>query len=133
MELNEKLSSAIFNVGRHIREKMHAECSADFTQGEIEVLKFLEGKKGITMRIIADYLHIKPSSTTPLIENLVKKGFLKRINDKTDRRIVYVIITPKGLKTLQKKYKTLHKTINKIFEKLSKKDKEDLIKIFSKI
>ena len=85
------------------------------------------------MRMIANYLHIKPSSATPLIGNLVRKGFLKRVNDKADRRIVYIIMTPKGLKTLQKKYKTIHKTINKIFGKLSKKDKENLIKIFSKI
>lgn len=133
MELNEKLSSAIFNVGRLIREKIHADVPADFTQGEIEVLKLLEVKKGITMRMIANYLHIKPSSATPLIGNLVRKGFLKRVNDKADRRIVYIIMTPKGLKTLQKKYKTIHKTINKIFGKLSKKDKENLIKIFSKI
>ena len=46
-----------------IREEIHASnCLADFTQTEIEILKFLHGKKNTTMKSIADYLHIKPSS-----------------------------------------------------------------------
>ena len=85
------------------------------------------------MRAIADYLHIKPSSATPMIDNLVKKGNLKRTKDKKDRRIVYIGLTKKGLKSLQKKYKTIHKTLEKVFGKLSDKDKKNLVKIFEKI
>ena len=73
MELNEKLLSSIFNVGRLIREKIQVDCSADFTHAEIEVLKFIGENKITNMKDIADYLHIKPSSTTPLIDHLVKK------------------------------------------------------------
>ena len=81
MEINEKLSSAIFNVGRLIREKISLDCSRDFTQSEIEILKFIAGNKNTTMRSAADYLHIKPASATPVIENLVKKGIIKRIKN----------------------------------------------------
>ena len=77
METNEKLLSAIFNVGRLIREKLDVSCSKDFTQSEIEVLKFIEKNKDTNMRAIADYLYIKPSSATPSIENLVKKRDFK--------------------------------------------------------
>jgi len=133
MEINEKLSSAIFSVGRLIREKMRVDCAGDFTQTEIEALKFIEGNKNSTMRQIADYLYIKPSSATSLINNLFKKGVIKRSGNKKDRRTIYIVATAKGLKTLQKKYKTIHKTISNVFVKLSKKDKENLIKIFSKI
>ena len=133
METNEKLSSSIFNIGRLIREKMRETCAADFTQTELEALKFVECNKNSTMRQIADYLYIKPSSATSLVNNLFKKGVIKRSGNKNDRRTIYIVTTPKGLKILQKKYKTIHKTINKVFEKLSKKDKENLIKIFNKI
>ena len=134
METNEKLLSAIFNIGRLIREEIClSNCLADFTQTEIEILKFLHNKKNTTMKAIADYLHIKPSSATPVIENLVKKGSIKRIKDKNDRRAIFIILTSKGLKSLQKKYKNIHKTIGKVFEKLNDKDKKILIKIFKKI
>jgi DNA-binding MarR family transcriptional regulator len=133
METNDKLLSEIFNIGRIIREKVSSSCSTDFSQAEIEVLKFLDKNKNTRMRDIANYLHIKPSSATTAIKTLARKGFLKRIGDKNDRRVVYVSLTPKGLKTLQKKYKTVHNAIGKIFAKLSEKDKKTLINIFSKI
>ena len=83
------------------------------------------------MKSIADYLHIKPSSTTPIIDNLVKKGSIKRISNNEDRRMVYIELTSKGSTTLQKKYKKIHKAIRKIFGKLNDKDKKTLIKIFT--
>jgi DNA-binding MarR family transcriptional regulator len=85
------------------------------------------------MKSIADYLHIKPSSATTLIDNLVKKGYMKRIQKGSDRRVVYIELTSKGLKVLQKKYKSIHKTLKKIFKKINNKDKNNLIKIFKKI
>jgi DNA-binding MarR family transcriptional regulator len=131
---NEKLLSSIFNVGRLIREEIcKSNCLADFTQTEVEILKFLQGKKNTPMKLLADYLHIKPSSATPVIENLVKKGSLKRVLNKDDRRLVYVELTSKGLKSLQMKYKNIHKTVGKIFGKLNDTDKKTLIKIFEKI
>ena len=134
MENNEQLLSAIFNVGRLIKEKIHSgKCLADFTYAEVEVLKFMHGKKKMTMKAIADYLHIKPSSATPLIDNLVKKGSLKRSQMKGDRRVVYIDLTPKGCMELQKKFKNIHKAIKQIFGKIKNNDKEILIKIFKKI
>jgi MarR family 2-MHQ and catechol resistance regulon transcriptional repressor len=134
MEKNEKLLSVIFNVGRLIREEIHASnCLANFTHAEVEVLKFLHNKKNITMKAIADYLYIKPSSATPVVDKLSESGNIKRVENKDDRRVVYIELTLKGKKTLEKKYKTIHKTIDKIFGKLNEKDKKILIKIFEKI
>ena len=134
MENNEKLLSAIFNIARLIREEIHSNhCLTDFTHGEIEVLKFIGKNKNITMRVISDYLHIKPSSATPIIEHLVKKGSLKRIKDKKDKRTIYIQLTSKGLKTLQNKYKKIKKTLEKIFGKLNNSEKANLINIFNKI
>jgi DNA-binding MarR family transcriptional regulator len=134
MNQEEKLLSAIFNVGRLIREKIFSSnCLADFTHTEIEVLNFLQGKKNATMRAIADHLHIKPSSTTPVIDNLAKRGDIKRVQDKGDRRVIYIELNAKGLKCLKSKYKTIHKSIKDVFGKLKENDKKNLIKIFEKI
>src|ERR1035437_757038 len=120
MENNEKLLSAIFNVGRLIRERIYSSnCLAGFTHSEIEILKLINGKKSATMKSIADYLHIKPSSATPVIESLVRKGDIKRIQKKDDRRVVYIELTAKGLKSMQKNHKNIQKTIGKIFGKLN--------------
>ncbi len=134
METNEKLLSVIFNVGRLIREEIHtSKCLTDFTDSEFETLKFVRDKETTTMKSIAGHLHIKPPSVTPIIDNLVKKGNLKRVKTKDDRRLVYIALTKEGHITLQKKYKKIRNTIRKVFSKLSDKDKKTLIKIFSKI
>jgi len=133
MNINEELSSAIFNIGRLIREKINLDCSANFTQSEIEILKFVEKNKFASMKAIADYLHIKPSSATFLIGNLARKGIIKRAGNKKDRRMIYVVLTAGGLKSLQKKYKTIHKTIGSLFGELSNKDKKTLINIFTRL
>jgi DNA-binding MarR family transcriptional regulator len=133
MNINEKLSSVIFSIGRLVREKVQESCPADFTQTEIEVLKLVGNNKNTSMKDVADYLHIKPPSATPLIDSMVKKGTLKRIKDKNDRRIVHIAATSKGMKFLQKKYKAIHKTLGKVFGRLSEKDKKNLIKIFEKM
>jgi DNA-binding MarR family transcriptional regulator len=133
-ESNEKLLSALFNIGRQIREEIQgSNCLDGFTQSQMQILGIVSGKKGTTMRSIADYMHVKPSSATPLINNLVKKGSLKRVPDKKDRRVIFVEITPKGALFLKNKYKSVHKTIGKIFGKLSGTDKNNLIKILEKI
>ena len=134
METNEKLLSAIFNVGRLIKEKIIlSECLKDFTYSEFEVLKFIKNKKNITMKSISDHLHIKPPSITPMIDSLIKKGNIRRIQSKGDRRVIYIALTQKGEKSLQKKFKNIHMIIRKVFEELNDKDKKNLIKIFEKI
>ena len=134
MEKNEKLLSVIFNIGRLIREEIQtSNCYVDFTHTEVEILKFLHNKKNITMKTIADYLYIKPSSATPVVNKLVGSGNIKRVESKNDRRVIYIEITPKGKKFLEKKNKSIHKTIGKIFGKLNEKDKKILINILEKI
>lgn len=132
--INENLVSAIFDVGRHIKQELlESKCLEDFSQTEIEILKFVNLKKRLTMKSIADHLCIKPSSATAAVDRLVGKGSLKRVQDKNDRRIVYVEFTAKGLSSLEKKYKKIRKAIQSIFGSLSEKDKKNLIKIFEKI
>jgi len=134
METNEKLLSVISNIGRLIKEKINLSgCLNDFTYSEFEVLKFVQNKKDITMKSVSDHLHIKPPSVTPVIDSLIKKGSIKRIQGTGDRRVIYIALTPKGLKSLQKKYKNMHAIIGKVFGELNDKDKKNLIKIFEKI
>lgn len=132
--MEKDLISAIMNVGRILKEKIHSsKCLSDFSPAEIEVLTFLRKNKNSTMRAVADYLHIKPPSVTSTIDHLAKRRVVKRAYTVEDRREVRLVVTEKGIKLLQAKQEKIHKAIKKIFNPLSKKDKEVLIKIFEKI
>ena len=131
---NDQLLSLIFNLSRFIRKELFmGECLANISHSEAEVLLFLRESKKTTMRAVADYLKIEPSSVTPVVDRLLKKGMLHRAADKKDRRVVYVELTKKGLKKLSDEKKKIHSKMKNIFGSLSEKNKRELIKIVETI
>ena len=135
MDTNEKLLSSLFNIGRLMRREifMRDNFCGDISHSEIEVLFFLKEAKISTMKKISEFLKIKPSSVTPVIERLNKRRMLQRIPDKKDRRLIYVSLTKNGIKTLENKRKMVHENLKKLFQKTSKKNKNELIKIINAI
>jgi DNA-binding MarR family transcriptional regulator len=135
MDTNEQLLTSMQNMGRLIRREvfLRKDCSQDFSHSEIEVMFFLKEKKTATMRAIADHLRVKPASVTPVIEKMFKKKMLSRTPDKKDRRIIYISLTKSGLKTFIEKQKEMHKHIKKFFQKISEKNKKELLRIINTI
>ena len=130
MKTNEELLSSLFDISRLIRQRlfMH-KCFCSLSHSEIEVLAFLQENGTSKMKTISDHLRIKPSSITPTIEKLFKKGTLKRIADKNDRRITYIELTKSGLKEVNRIHKEIQSHIKEVFNTLNEKNKKDLIKI----
>jgi DNA-binding MarR family transcriptional regulator len=70
---------------------------------EMEILQYvaINGRK--KMKEIGDSFNIKLSTLTSIIDKIERQKFVKRVNSKTDRRAVYLELTPKG-KKLHEKY-----------------------------
>jgi DNA-binding MarR family transcriptional regulator len=68
----------------------------------------------------------KPNVTT-LINKLIDDGFAQRSHDEKDRRVIYVTITEKGRKTLQRYRIRVKRYLLKVFEQLSAKELEDIL------
>lgn len=128
-----QLISVIFTVSRLMREHATDQEKIDpFTFLQLETLRYIDEKSDPFMKGIADYLWITPPSATSLINGLVKTRQLERVYDKDDRRMIRLIITAKGKKTLNAGFKKKIKFMKKMFDKLSEKEIDDLIKIFEK-
>lgn len=55
------------------------------------------GRQGeISQKELADLMRIKESSTTRLVDRMVKEGFIKRQTDESNRRKVNLILTREG-------------------------------------
>lgn len=135
MDTNEQLLTSMQNMGRLMRREVfsHKNFSQDISHSEIEVMFFLKEKKTATMRAIADHLRVRPSSVTPVIERMFRKKMLTRTPDKKDRRIIYISLTKNGLNMLIKKQKEMHGHIKNFFQKVSEKNKKELLKIINTI
>jgi DNA-binding MarR family transcriptional regulator len=67
------------------------------------------GHGSATVSELAEFLQERPHSVVGLIERAAQNGLVRRVQDKTDRRVVNVSLTPSG-KHLLLKLSRLHRT-----------------------
>ena len=109
----------------------------DITGQQFNILRILRGAgEPLSTLQIRQRMLDKMSDTSRIVDRLLKKGLVKKITCKADRRLVDVTISDKGLKLLEKMdrhdndmeavFKNLTdaeaKTLNKLLDKLRKSE-----------
>lgn len=92
-------------------------------------LKFLRTSQDRTIGELADHLMLSKSSATQLIERLVKAGFVERIDDPEDRRIVRLRITPRGEQLLANMKQRYVDKMTALLSKIPDEDLRELVRI----
>lgn len=72
--------------------------TAERAQGRM--LKVIAKNEGITARKLADILEIRQASLTAKVGQMEEQGYVRRVRDKKDARLVRIFITEKGLRVL---------------------------------
>ncbi len=124
------LGDLLFLFKRKIIESTKKESlKNDLTFSQMEILNFIgiSGKK--TMKEIADHLKITPPSATVMIEEMEKKSMVKRVKDKKDRRIVFIILSEKTKKLFDLVCKKKNSIFKEMISKLTKKDQKEFERI----
>jgi len=103
-----------------------------YSLAHFDILMYIAERGSVTMKSIANWLNITPPSASSLIDKLVAKRLVKRIQSDSDRRTIEITIGGEG----HKLFKTLHEKkmaiFRKMYSKLSGKEKEDLVRILNK-
>jgi DNA-binding MarR family transcriptional regulator len=129
---NEKsgLGDLILILRRKIMESLKKEgFEHDLTFSQWEVLHFIGPSGKETMKNIADFLKITPPSATEIVNEMEKKGLIKRQNDRADRRVVFIVLSPFAKRLYISLHKRKELILKKIFSKLNKKDYENFERI----
>lgn len=58
------------------------------------------GKKGVPMTVVASAMEITNAAITGLADRMELSGFIRRVNDTKDRRVILLTPTAKGLNAL---------------------------------
>lgn len=74
----------------------------DLYPSHIQILLLLSKNKQLTMSEISREIHVINSNLTPLVDKLIKLGYLKRQPSKKDRRVVHISLTASGKKQVEK-------------------------------
>jgi len=88
---------------------------------------------GIPLKDLASGLCLTPGTVSELVETLVRKGALKRVQNPNDRRAVMISVTDKSLETLRSSEEKLNRYTDMICQDLAENEKEILLKLLAKI
>jgi DNA-binding MarR family transcriptional regulator len=85
-------------------------------------------KKKMAFNELARHLSLQPPSILPSVDSLEQHGYIVRRRDPSDRRKVYLVITPKGKKLLER-VSTAHRndSVTKAFRKMSQAKQKQLV------
>jgi MarR family transcriptional regulator, organic hydroperoxide resistance regulator len=105
----------------------------DLTPGQFFVGTFLQQRETCTMSEIANALGVSLSAITGIIDRMVKHGFVKRLRDDSDRRLVLVQLTEKGSGLVIHANTHRHNDLQAILGGLNEEDRLTLLNIMQKI
>ena len=91
----------VHRMGNAFAELLQAHCiargmSSAVTPSQWVALAWLDEDDGIPIGTLAHYLDIEASVTTGIVQRLEQRGFLERVHDRKDRRIVKIFLTASG-------------------------------------
>lgn len=103
------------------------------TLPQVLILQHLTSEDPVKMTDIANFMKVSTAAATGIIERLVKSGYVYRVFDQKDRRIIKIKITPKGLAFMKKLACERRKVMIEIFSKISEQDRQDYLRILMRI
>ncbi len=124
---------ATFEIGRMMRRRFIASDGHDIHMGQLHALALIQGTKGITMKQLADQMMITSPSATSFIDRLATLGYVRRLRDAQNRKLVRLSITKLGAKILKQKTAQKKKIFMELFAPLSTDDRKTLLAVLRKV
>ncbi len=114
---------------------MAALAQYDVTPSQVRAIRVLAAHDsgGVRSSELAQHLKIAPRSATEVVDALEAKGLVARSRDPGDRRAVLVALTDHGRDLSDEIRRTRGVQSERMFERLSQTDREDLARILRKL
>lgn len=93
----------------------------------MQIMMLLSEQKQMTMSQISKGIHVINSNLTPLVDKLIKLGYLKRHPSNLDRRVVHITLTASGRKQVEKHKVYVKELLGSRLNELSDEEVEKFI------
>lgn len=113
-------------IGKHIRDH-------GITENQFMVLEMLYAKGTLTMNEIIERTQSSDGNIAVVINNLLKAELIEKKIDEQDRRIRRISLSEKGFEIIDHYFPLHVAEIDRLFSRVSSKDKEELINLLKKI
>ena len=116
----------------HLRELLRVKHNT--TLPRVDVMAALYRRRdGVTMSELSRMLLVSNGNATAVVDRLEKDGLVRRTQSDTDRRTVFVALTPEGLTQFEGLASDHEAEVNKLFAGLSDADLEALTDILKRM
>jgi DNA-binding MarR family transcriptional regulator len=123
-----------FNVVyQEIKHELNKE--ENITVPQLEIISCLDRTKGLQLSEIAERLLVTGGNITGIIDRMERNGYVHRVRDKSDRRVIRAVLTEKGFelyKSFLPKYKDIMHRINSGLTEEERKQLQRLLKKLAK-
>ena len=116
-----------------IKDQTNALTSGRISFPQMVVVEILRLKRECRMSDIATTLQVTKSAVTGMTDRLIKENIIKRKRLDSDRRVVKIALTPKGLKLAAQISDCKRKSIEKMFSGVTEKERKEYLRILRKI
>lgn len=123
------LEQLFSQIARRFR-KMHDD---SLTFGQFFAMATLYHEGSMPMGTLAERLGVSMASATGMVDRLVHAGWVERGRSQTDRRVVWVELTPSGRESMTAKQVERHRQIQQLFAPLAEADLENLAQILKRV
>lgn len=126
--INDVLVSLINEIWELEEKAIITDEFRDLTNNDMHVIEAIGTGDGGNMSSIARKLNITVGSLTTAMNGLVNKKYVERHRSEEDRRVVYVKLTPKGIRAY-KHHEDYHRQMTQaVMDKLDEKEMPVLLK-----
>jgi len=132
------LTQELFQLMKQFpRPKLKQSSIDGLTRSEYELLVMLvmstkDSKGAFTVTEISNLLQVTPAGVTHLINPLEEAGYIERLPDPSDRRIVRIGLTAKGTQTAETLISEVQENLIGLVNHLGVEDSKTLIRLMSK-
>lgn len=93
------------------------------------ILETLHTHGDLTMNRLAEKMHLKISTVTRVVEQLILKGYVRRDEDPNDRRFRLISLTDSGEKVFQTAWKNIYQSEKTILENFPEAHRDMLVQL----
>jgi DNA-binding MarR family transcriptional regulator len=128
--MNEVMPGIIQGFARRQTDELY---KGKITLPQFLILDFLSQQGESKMTALAHFMHVTTAAMTGIVDRLVGYGYVVRVYEPEDRRIIKIKLTPRGNELVRKINAQRRRMVIKIFGSISEADRQDYLRILMQI
>jgi DNA-binding MarR family transcriptional regulator len=107
--------------------------AAGMTPAQLRVLQIVEERGGATPKALSSQMSVSQATVTTLVDKLVARGMVERKSSEIDRRQTNIVVTPRGVETLERAPDALQQRFVRAFTDLEDWEQAQLVSSLERV